>query len=257
MANWRDIIRNGMSSRPLVSKALQRPTYSKPTGIVDARIAFDRNRKIQDSARMKHEIDKSMSGIFSNLDDVSNQYYGNTANEELVLPEWAGAKEAEYMARYRNNPGRNIASNRYSDSWNNRQEAMIPPVGLTPTGNYVPGNSVATAIDDPNAPANIASRFRRQFPSLARKGFDYSEMESIMRQDRMYGGDKGIERAMDIKTDEGLPKTSRQFRAIKTNPISFDSIAVPNINEYTEIEERYPVIDYDRYRDMPIHTRRQ
>ena len=255
MANWRDVIRNGMSRRPLVSKALQRPTYSKPTGIVDARIAFDRNRKIQDSARMKHEIDKSMSGIFSNLDDVSNQYYGNTANEELVLPEWAGAKEAEYMARYRNNPGRNIASNRYSDSWNNRQDAMIAPVGLTPTGNYVPGNSVATAIDDPNAPANIANRFRRQFPDLARKGFDYNEMDSIMRADRMYGGDKGIEKAMNISVAKGLPRTSMQPRGM--NPIAFDSIAVPKINEYTEIEEQYPVIDYDRYRDMPIHTRRQ
>jgi hypothetical protein len=132
---------------------------------------------------------------------------------------------------------------------------MIAPVGLTPTGNYVPGNNIASVVDDPNAPANIASRFRRQFPDLARKGFDYNEMDSIMRADRMYGGDKGIEKAMNISVAKGLPRTSMQPRGM--NQISFDSIAVPKINEYTEIEEQYPVIDDNRYRDMPIHTRRQ
>jgi len=57
----------------------------------------------------------------------------------LERPEFNEAKTTiDYMDRYREpNMSNQIASNRYKDSWNNRQEAMISPVMLTTTGNYV------------------------------------------------------------------------------------------------------------------------
>jgi hypothetical protein len=80
-------------------------------------------------------------------------------------------------------------------------------------------------------------------------------MESIMRSDRMYGSDKGIDKAMDISMAKGLPRTNMQPRGM--NRISFDSIEVPKIDEYTDLEERYPVIDDSRYSNLPVNIRRK
>jgi hypothetical protein len=57
----------------------------------------------------------------------------------LERPEFNEAKTTiGYMDRYREpNMPNQIASNRYKDSWNDRQDAMVSPVMLTTTGNYV------------------------------------------------------------------------------------------------------------------------
>ena len=100
---------------------------------------FNERRKQWDRNDMKADRNRAMSGMFSNLDDVSNQYYGNTANEELVLPEWAGAKEEQYMNnRNANNVALDRSSNTYIGHYRPGDMSMFQsPVMQTTTGGYI------------------------------------------------------------------------------------------------------------------------
>jgi hypothetical protein len=227
MADWRERLRN-LEARRMYGE--QRRSQSNIGPVYNREVAIPRPARV----RVPMERPKS---IF--MDDTPRQYYGNTADEPIAIPEYVGNED------YRKQ--RDVSLTASNNDYTNRMRMIDKLFG---------SNSNATKIiDDPNSPANITNRFRKQFPRLAGKGFDINEMESIMRSDRMYGSDKGIDKAMDISMAKGLPRTNMQPRGM--NRISFDSIEVPKIDEYTDLEERYPVINDSRYSNLPVNIRRK